>query len=133
MVAKMETLRLIKRCPVEVTLHKVGRKWAVNILRDIFQGKSRFSDFLKANPLLSTKTLSLRLRELMEAELIDKVIKSKTPILVEYHLTEKGRAFGHVIKELAIFSIRQNPTEVFEEVPESVEVAIDQAKRWFTP
>lgn len=129
----METLRLIKRCPVEVALHKVGRKWAVNILRDLFQGKTRFSDFLKANPLLSTKTLSLRLKELMEVGLIEKVIKTKTPLLAEYHLTEKGRAFGHVIRELAIFSIRQNPMEVFEEVPESVEAAIEQAQRWFTP
>ncbi len=129
----METLRLIKRCPVEVTLQKIGRKWTVNILRDIFQGKTRFSDFLKANPLLSTKTLSLRLKELTTVGLIDKAIKSKTPLLIEYHLTEKGRALGHVIRELAIFSIQQNPTEVFEKAPDSVEAAIDQAKQWFTP
>lgn len=128
----METLKLIKRCPVEVTLQIIGRKWTVHILRDIFKGRNRFSDFLRANPKLSTKTLSLRLKELEGARLVEKRILSKTPLLIEYHLTGKGRALGRIIRELAIFSIQQYPTEVFEEVPESVDAAIDQAKQWFT-
>jgi DNA-binding HxlR family transcriptional regulator len=128
----MEALKQIKRCPVEVTLRCIGRKWTLHIIRDLFQGETRFSGILKANPQLSTKTLSLRLRELEKIGLIQKTIKHKTPLLIEYQLTEKGRALGAVIRELAIFSIRHNPTEVFEKIPESFEETINEAKRRFS-
>ncbi|MHA2027455.1 MAG: winged helix-turn-helix transcriptional regulator [Candidatus Thorarchaeota archaeon] len=128
----MEVLKQIKRCPVEVTLQFIGRKWTLHLIRDMFQGETRFSGFLKANPKLSTKILSLRLKELETIGLIEKSIKRKTPLLIEYHLTEKGKALGDVITELAIFSIKHNPTEVFEEIPESFEETIDEAKRRFS-
>ncbi len=128
----MNTLKQIKRCPVEVTLQCIGRKWTLHIIRDMFQGKTRFSDFLKANPKLSTKSLALRLRELEKMGLIEKTIKYKTPLLIEYHLTEKGKALGATIRELAIFSIKHNPTDVFEEVPESFDDAIEEATRRFS-
>jgi len=127
----MEVLKQIKHCPVEVTLQKIGRKWTLQIIRDMFQGETRFSGFLKSNPKLSTKILSLRLKELEEIGLIEKTIKRKTPLLIEYHLTEKGRALGAVVRALAIFSIKHNPEEVFEEIPDSFEETISQAKRWF--
>lgn len=125
-------MEALKQCPVEVTLRCIGRKWTLHILRDLFQGETRFSGILRANPRLSTKTLSLRLRELEKLNLIEKTITQKTPLLIEYHLTEKGRALGPVIQELAIYSIRYNPSEVFEEIPESFEEAINEAKRRFS-
>lgn len=125
-------MEALKQCPVEVTLRCIGRKWTLHIIRDLFQGETRFSGILRANPKLSTKTLSLRLRELEKIGLIEKIIKQKTPLLIEYHLTEKGRALGAVIRELAIFSIRYNPSEVFEEIPESFEETINEAKRRFS-
>lgn len=128
----MEVLKQIKRCPVEVTLQCIGRKWTLHIIRDMFQGETRFSGFLRANPKLSTKILSLRLKELERIDLIEKAIKRKTPLLIEYHLTEKGRALGDVIRELAIFSIKHNPADVFDEIPDSFEETIDEAKRRFS-
>ena len=125
-------MEALKQCPVEVTLRCIGRKWTLHILRDLFQGETRFSGILRANPRLSTKTLSLRLRELEKLNLIEKTITQKTPLLIEYHLTEKGRALGPVIQELPIYSIRYNPSEVFEEIPESFEEAINEAKRRFS-
>ncbi|MFX0080069.1 MAG: winged helix-turn-helix transcriptional regulator [Candidatus Hermodarchaeota archaeon] len=128
----MKDLKQIKRCPVEVTLQCIGRKWTLHIIRDLFQGKTRFSDFLKANPKLSTKSLAIRLRELEKMGLIEKTIKHKTPLLIEYQLTEKGKALGAIIRELAIFSIKHNPAEVFEEMPESFDDAIDEATQRFS-
>jgi DNA-binding HxlR family transcriptional regulator len=128
----MNDLKQIKRCPVEVTLQCIGRKWTLHLIRDMFQGKMRFSEFLKSNPKLSTKSLALRLRELEKMGFIEKIIKQKTPLLIEYHLTEKGKALGATIRELAIFSITHNPTEVFEEVPDSFDAAIEEATRRFS-
>jgi DNA-binding HxlR family transcriptional regulator len=127
----MEVLKQIKQCPVKVSLQWVGRKWTLQIIRDLFLGVTRFSGFLKANPKLSTRILSLRLKELEEMDFIEKIVKSKTPLLIEYQLTERGRALGAIVRELAIFSIKHNPQEVFEEIPDSFDDTINQAKRWF--
>jgi len=128
----MNALKQIKRCPVEVTLQCIGKKWALHIIRDMFQGKTRFSDFLKANQKLSTKSLAIRLRELEKTGLIEKAIKHKTPLLIEYNLTEKGKALGATIRELAIFSIKHNPSDVFEEMPKSFDDAIKEATQRFS-
>ena len=77
----------IKSCPIGITLNFIGKKWTIHILRDLFLGRKRFSDFLKTNPQLSTKTLSIRLKELENNGIIEKQIISKTPVLIEYNLT----------------------------------------------
>jgi DNA-binding HxlR family transcriptional regulator len=109
----------------------LGRKWTIHIIRDIFGGNHRFSDFLRLSPGLSTKVLSQRLRDLEEDGLIQKKVVSTTPLLVEYHLTEMGKALDRVIVELSIFSIKNYTSEVFDEIPRSYEPAITEALRRF--
>ena len=52
------------RCPVQVVLELVGSKWTILILRELFAGDRRTHEFLDALPGISTKTLTVRLREL---------------------------------------------------------------------
>lgn len=102
----------IKCCPIETALRHLGKKWTLNILRDMYFGKTRFNEFLKANPQLSTKMLSLRLKELEEQELIKKNIVGKTPVVIEYELTKKGNSLKGVLYELAKFSMQSYSGEV---------------------
>ena len=102
-----------KFCPIECTLDSIGRKWAINIIRDLFLGRRRFSEFLKFNPKLSGKVLSTRLKELQGCGLIEKTVIETTPLLVEYSLTEKGRALGEVLYQIAVFSMRHQVDEVY--------------------
>lgn len=120
------------RCPVEIAMKHLGRKWTIHILRDMFRGKVKFSDYLKENKKLSTKVLSTRLREMEESGLIKKIITSVTPLNIEYHLTEKGLGLNKIIVELSIFSINYYSDEVFTELPMSFDNAISEAKRRFT-
>ena len=53
-----------KCCPIETALKYIGKKWSINIIRDLFMGKRRFRDFLNSSAELSTKMLSQRLKEL---------------------------------------------------------------------
>lgn len=102
----------MKACPIEACFSQIGKKWSINIIRDLFMGKKRFKDFLNSNPELSTKMLSERLRELEKHDLIEKNIVSKSPIMIEYTLTKKGKSLNKILYELSIFSLQQMPEDV---------------------
>ena len=104
----------IKHCPIETAFEHIGRKWAINILRDLFLGKKRFREFLEANPELSGKVLSERLKELEKDNLIKKKIVSKTPLKAEYELTERGKNLDKVLYEIIMFSMKNYSKEVFQ-------------------
>jgi len=113
-----------RRCPIELSMEQLGRKWAIPIIRDLFNGRTRFKEFLESNPELSAKVLSTRLRDLQGHGIIEKRVVRTTPLLIEYGLTEKGRALGDVLYSLALFSIRFHPDEVFDEPHENIEEAL---------
>ena len=92
-------------CPIERSLQNIGKKWSLNIIRDLFMGKKRFTEFLHSNKGLSTKMLAARLRELEKAGLMHKQIVNKNPVTIEYSLTPRGRALNKLLYELAEFSL----------------------------
>ena len=104
----------IKHCPIEAAFERIGKKWAINILRDLFLGKKRFREFLEVNPELSGKVLSQRLKELEDDELIKKKIVSKTPLKAEYGLTDKGKNLDKVLYEIIMYSMKNYSNEVFK-------------------
>jgi DNA-binding HxlR family transcriptional regulator len=116
---------IIRNCPVKTSLSYVGKRWTLEIVRDLFFGKTRFKDFLEENPKLTSKVLSQRLRELEEGGFVDKRIMSKTPLRIEYQLTEKGYQLNKIMHELAMLSFKFHAEEVFEEgmnfTPEQME------------
>jgi DNA-binding HxlR family transcriptional regulator len=92
-------------CPVEKTVSLIGKKWMLHIVRDLFLGKKRFSEFLCSNKELSNKVLAARLKELEKAEIIKKEVVSTTPIVVQYTLTDLGKELNRILYELARFSV----------------------------
>ncbi|MCH8908579.1 MAG: helix-turn-helix transcriptional regulator [Candidatus Heimdallarchaeota archaeon] len=119
-------LEVIK-CPIQVSFDRtsIGKKWTLTILRDLIFGMKRFMDFLKTNPGLSGKVLSARLREMEIDKLVKKEVYSTTPVLIEYHLTQKGAAMNKILYELSMFGAKYYPEEVFGESNVSNEAAID--------
>ena len=103
----------VKNCPIATAMKYIGRKWTFNILRDLYIGKKRFTDFIDNNQGLSTKMLSHRLVELEKDDIIEKVITNKTPLRIEYALTDKGRDMNRVLYEIIMFSFKHYPKEVF--------------------
>jgi DNA-binding HxlR family transcriptional regulator len=121
----------IKQCPIENTVKYIGKKWTINILRDLFMGKHRFTEFLEGNKDLSTKMLSQRLKELEKDSIIQKKITNKTPLTIEYHLTKKGNSLNKVVYELAVYSINTCPCEVFKKNKHQKKQALQHAKKTF--
>ncbi|TKJ20896.1 MAG: transcriptional regulator [Promethearchaeota archaeon Loki_b32] len=126
-----EDLNNMKNCPIEIALNYLGKKWTMQIIRDLFKGKKRFSHFLITNPQISTKMLSIRLKELQESDLIKKTIVTTTPIVIEYSLTKKGLALNKILFELAKFSLRNYPGEVYHNKPKSIKSDIMNLKDFF--
>ncbi|MFW9826910.1 MAG: winged helix-turn-helix transcriptional regulator [Candidatus Thorarchaeota archaeon] len=126
-----QDLENMKKCPIEVTINYLGKKWTIQLIRDLFKGKKRFSEFLKANPQISTKMLSLRLKELQESGIVKKEVVSTTPLIIEYSLSKKGKDLNKVIFYLAEFSLRNYSDEVYNKKSNSVGLDILRLKNFF--
>lgn len=121
-------MKSLKCCPIEKTMAYIRGRWAINIIRDLFLEKKRFRDFLAANPTLSTRMLSLRLKDLEKCGIIAKKVVTVTPLIIEYELTPKGRALNRVLYELALFSMKEHPHEIFTKDPMAKEKTIHELK-----
>ncbi|MEM8813653.1 MAG: helix-turn-helix domain-containing protein [Pseudomonadota bacterium] len=88
-------------CPVARTLDLIGERWSILILRDLFlEGPRRYQDFADSLPTISPNTLSLRLKTLEAAGVVERHFYSDHPPRAEYSLTQKGRELGPVLKSL---------------------------------
>ncbi len=85
------------QCPIQFVIDLLGNKWSIPILRELFGGDRRTSELLKALPGISTKTLTLRLRELESHGLVERRVYAEVPPHVEYSLTSKGKQIQPVI------------------------------------
>ncbi len=88
------------KCPIQFTLDIIGSNWALLILRELFTRNRRTHEFLEALPGISTKTLTIRLRELEAYGLVSRHVFPEISPHVEYSLTEKGRELQPVMASL---------------------------------
>ena len=87
-------------CPIATTLDLVGDKWSLVIVRDMINGKSKFSEFLESPERITTNVLTDRLRVMEETGLIKKTHYSRRPPRFEYCLTDKGRSMHPILQEV---------------------------------
>ncbi|NEO83539.1 MAG: helix-turn-helix transcriptional regulator [Spirulina sp. SIO3F2] len=84
-------------CPIQFVLDILGSKWSILILRELFLGDRRTHELLSALPGISTKTLTIRLRELEQHQLVVRHVYAEVPPRVVYGLTTKGRELQPVM------------------------------------
>ena len=89
-----------------MVFNELSKKWALILIKDLFLGCKKFTDFLDFNPRLSNKVLSDQLKRLEEYGFITKKIVSMTPMRAEYELTEMGRDLNKTIYEQIKFGIK---------------------------
>ena len=89
----------IQECPVGRAVETVGEWWSILILRDAFQGSTRFDEF-ERNLGIAPNILSRRLAHLTETGMFVRRRYSERPPRYEYVLTEKARDFFPVIATL---------------------------------
>lgn len=94
-------------CPIELVVKLINKKWVIQIIRDLFFGKTRFSEFKQDKPGLSNKVLSNCLKS-MEKDGLIKRISDRYERDVEYILTKKGQALNKIVYELSMYSIDED-------------------------
>jgi DNA-binding HxlR family transcriptional regulator len=100
-------------CPIARTLDIIGDRWTIIIVRDLFLGRTKFSEFA-ANPGLPPKVLSGRLKKLEEEGIVERHVYSEHPLRAEYRLTERGEDLLPVILAIGTWGFRH----AFEGEPE---------------
>ena len=96
-----------KSCPIQVSLGVLGKKWTLLILRDIvFLKVQRFNQILRTLPGLTPRVLIMRLNELEKTGLIEPVVIQKSPKLVRWELTKRGRDTVPILIELHLLRFK---------------------------
>ena len=99
-----------KDCTIYQTTDFIGKQWTLLILLELYRQKmkpKRYSELKKQLPKITPKILSLRLKELEKEGLVSKKIDTRQfPIKCEYKLTESGKEFINIIKNIKQWALK---------------------------
>ena len=99
-----------KECSVRKAVNFLGKRWTLLILLELYKGNSewkRFSQIKRNLDNITSKILSMRLKELERENLIEKRINTtEFPIKSEYKLTRAGKDFINIIKDIKKWSLK---------------------------
>ncbi len=94
----------------------LGKKWTILIIRDIGVRKiGRFNRLLESILGLTPRVLSVRLKELEKEGLIECVEKKKSPMMVLWRLTEKGKDTLPILMQMVVFASKWYADDIFED------------------
>jgi len=96
-------------CPIATTLDLVGDKWTLVLVRDMINGKARYSEFLDSPERITTNILASRLVQMEQSGLVEKTPYQQRPQRFAYSLTEKGRELHPVLQAICRWGNRYYP------------------------
>ena len=98
-----------EECSIRKAVNFLGKRWTLLILLELYKGYSewkRFSQIKRNIDNITSKILSIRLKELKIENLIEKRVSiKKSPIKSEYKLTKAGKDFIGIIKNIKRWSL----------------------------
>jgi DNA-binding HxlR family transcriptional regulator len=92
-------------CPVARALERIGDRWSLLIVRDLLQGPQRFTDLIGSLSHITSKWLTLRLRQLVAAGIVERECQPGRRE-VWYRLTPAGCDLGPVLEALTAWGSR---------------------------
>lgn len=90
----------IPDCPVEITLHLIGDKWKLLIMRDLLTGTKRFGELKKSVTGITQKVLTSNLRAMESSGLLTRKVFPEVPPRVEYTLTKTGYSLAPILDSM---------------------------------
>ena len=103
----------MKACPITATDALFSRKWTFAILRDIvYFRRTRFHEFMEANPGLTARVLARRLRDLVNEGILARTGSGRH---VRYSLTHRGEDTKPILAAIYNYGIRNRPADVFKD------------------
>lgn len=90
-------------CPVARVAELLGDRCTLLIVRDLLNGPQRFKDFEKSFGDISSRTITNKLKILLEHNIISRVEFKEKPPRVVYELTRDGKRLAGLIDELRLY------------------------------
>ncbi len=97
------------QCPIAVSLDLLGDRWTLVLIRDLLNGKSKFSEFLQSPERISTNILTDRLGKMEASGLVTRSRYQERPRRYQFELTEMGRGLHPVLCEICRWGNRFFP------------------------
>ncbi len=89
-------------CPLQRAMEMIGGKWKLSILCSLMvDGATRYNDLKRKMNGISNTMLAKSLKEMEEDGLVMRTEYMEVPIRVEYEITEKAKALGPILVQLA--------------------------------
>ena len=88
------------KCSVAVTLDIFNDRWKLSIIWHLLDGEKRFKELHEIINEISQKTLTVKLKELEEKNIINREVFPEVPPKVVYSLTKSGEGLRPVLKEM---------------------------------
>ena len=98
----------------------LGDKWSLVVVRDIFNGKKSFGEFLASPEKISTSVLTNRLQLLERAGISQHILSTKDKKVKWHYLTDRGIDLFPILYEMIYWS-KRNLDEEFHPL----------SKEWF--
>lgn len=93
-------------CSVETTLHIIGGRWKVLILRELLDGVKRFNELHRALHGITQKMLTQQLREMERDGIVHREVYLQVPPKVEYSLTAIGQTLRPILEVMHDWGVR---------------------------
>ena len=92
-------------CMTARALERVGERWNLLVVRDLLSGPKRFTDLIERLGGITPKTLSVRLHELEDIDVVTADRKAGRRE-VWYRLTPAGAELGPIVDGLGLWAMR---------------------------
>ena len=91
---------------IEKTVAIIGDKWSLLIIGQLafVKSPSRFNELMRALKPISSRTLSIKLANLSDSEIVEKTVEGDSPPYTQYALTEKGLDLVEAFRAMAEWS-----------------------------
>jgi DNA-binding HxlR family transcriptional regulator len=92
----------------QLALELVADKWVVSIVHELMAGKKRYNELRRGVPGISQRMLTLTLRNLERAGLVERTVYPVVPPKTEYALTRLGRSVIAPLRNLCLWAERHS-------------------------
>ncbi len=96
-------LKDTKYCPIIRPTKVVGDVWTILIVKTLLKGPKRFNQIKDEIEEITSRTLSARLKFLVEQRVIVRKQFPEIPPRVEYELTTMGKGLEQIVVEIEKF------------------------------
>ena len=115
-------------CAIANILDILGDKWTLLVIRDLYFGKTTYTELQSSLEKIPSNLLAQRLKHLIAEGLIQKQEYQNRPVRYNYSLTEKGRDLSGVMNAMLVWGNKHLPGTFTKEQVDAYRELIRQIK-----